>query len=193
MNYYITADLAISETEKADFSVFIVAGVDESKRIHIKHVIRERLDGRDIVDTFINLQRRYDPVAIGVEDMQVSKSIGPFLREEMFKQNTFINLYMLKHGGKDKPTRSKSMQARMRAHGVYFDKDADWYPILEEELLSFPRGRKDDQADAFAYIGLMLDVLIEAPSRQEAQEEEYLHELEESGLGDQGRSNTTGY
>ena len=85
------------------------------------------------------------------------------------------------------------MQARMRAHGVRFDKDADWYPILEDELLTFPRGRKDDQADAFAYLGLMLDVLIEAPSKQEALEEEYLLELEESGLGDQGRNSMTGY
>lgn len=193
MNHYVTADLAISETEKADYSVFIVAGVDQDKRIHIKNVIRERLDGRDIVNTFLALQRQYDPVAIGVEDMQVSKSIGPFLREEMFRTNTFLNLYMLKHGGKDKPTRSKSMQARMRAHGVRFDKDADWYPIFEDELLTFPRGRKDDQADAFAYLGLMLDVLIEAPSKQEAMEEDYLLELEESGMSLDGRNDYTGY
>lgn len=193
LNYFITADLAIAENEKADYSVFIVAGVDQDKRIHIKDVIRDRLDGRDIVETFLALQRQYDPVAIGVEDMQVSKSIGPFLREEMFRQNTFVNLYLLKHGGKDKPTRSKSMQARMRAHGVKFDKDADWYPVLEDELLTFPRGRKDDQADAFAYLGLMLDVLIEAPSKQEALEEEYLHELEEAGLADVGRNSYTGY
>jgi predicted phage terminase large subunit-like protein len=193
LNYYITVDLAIAETEKADYSVFIVAGVDEQKRIHIKHVIRERLDGRDLVETFMSLQREYDPIAIGVEDMQVSKTIGPFLREEMFKQNTFINLYMLKHNGKDKPSRSKSMQARMRAHGVRFDMQADWYPILEDELLTFPRGRKDDQADAFAYLGLMLDILMEAPTRQEQEEDDYLNDLEESGLNMDGRSEITGY
>lgn len=193
LNYYITADLAISESEKADYSVFIVAGIDESKRIHLKHVIRERLDGRDIVETFLRLQRIYDPVAIGVEDMQVSKSIGPFLNEEMHKQNTYITLYKLKHQGKDKPTRSKSMQARMRAHGVRFDKEADWYPGFEDELLTFPRGRKDDQADAFAYLGLMLDILLEAPSRQEAQEADYLEELESSGLNYDGRSELCGY
>lgn len=193
MNYYITADLAISESEKADYSVFVVAGVNESKKIVIRDVIRERLDGRDIVETFLTLQRTYNPVAVGVEDMQVSKSIGPFLREEMFKQNTFINLYMLKHGGKDKPTRSKSMQARMRAHGVLFDKDADWYDNFEDELLTFPRGKRDDQCDAFAYLGLMLDILIEAPSQQEALEEEYLEELAESGIDSDGRNNYTGY
>lgn len=193
MHNYITVDLAIAETEKADYSVFVVAGVDQNKTIHVKNVIRERLDGREIVDTFLALQRQYDPVAVGVEDMQVSKSIGPFLREEMFRTNTFINLYMLKHGGKDKPQRSKSMQARMRAHGVRFDKDADWYPNFEDELLTFPRGRKDDQADAFAYLGLMLDVLIEAPTKAEALDDEYYEELENSGMSFSGRSEYTGY
>lgn len=193
LNYYVTADLAIAETEKADYSVFIVAGVDESKTIHVKHVIRERLDGRDLVETFLRLQRTYDPIAIGVEDMQVSKSIGPFLREEMFKQNTFINLHLLKHGGKDKPTRSKSMQARMRAHGVKFDKDADWYANFEDELLTFPRGKKDDQADAFAYLGLMLDILIEAPTHAEQEEENYLDDLALADDAVDGRNTYTGY
>lgn len=193
LNFYITADLAISEEEKADYSVFVVGGIDENKRIHIKNVIRERMDGREIVDTFIALQRLYDPVAVGVEDMQISKSIGPFLREEMVRQNCYISLYSLKHGGKDKVTRARSIQARMRAHGVKFDKGADWYPLFENELLQFPRGKNDDQVDAFAYLGLMLDLLIEAPTQEEEEEEEYQKELETSGLHEQGRNLTTGY
>lgn len=193
LNYYITADLAISETESADFSVFVVGGVDEDKKIHIKHIIRERMDGREIVDTFLTLQRLYDPVAVGVEDMQVSKSIGPFLREEMIRQNCFLSLYLLKHGGKDKLTRARSIQARMRAHGVKFDTGAEWYPSFENEMLQFPRGKHDDQVDAFAYLGLMLHDLIEAPSQAEMDDDEYEREREESGLNRQGRSLITGY
>jgi len=193
LNYYITADLAISETEKADFSVFVIAGVDEDKIIHTKNVIRERMDGKEIVDTFLALQKLYDPVAIGVEDMQISKAIGPFLREEMIKQNVFITLMPLKHGGKDKTTRARSVQARLRAHGMKFDKEGDWYPIFENECLAFPRGKHDDQVDAFAYLGLMLDQLIEAPTKEEFEEEEYFDELQNSDLNNQGRDSYTGY
>lgn len=193
LNYYITADLAISESEKADFSVFLVAGIDENKRIHIKNVIRERLDGREIVDTFISLQKIYDPVAMGVEDMQISKSIGPFLREEMVRQNCFITLHALKHNGKDKPFRARTIQARMRAGGVKFDKQADWFPRFEDELLTFPRGKTDDQVDAFAYLGMMLDVLIEAPTAKEAADLEYENEMANSELSEMGRSSLTGY
>ena len=193
LNYYITADLAISQKDRADYSAFIVGGVDENKRLHIKNIIRERLDGKEIVDTLLMLQRLYDPQVIGIEDMQVSKSIGPFLREEMVAQNTYINVLALKHGGQDKLTRGRSIQARMRAKGVKFDKEADWFPSFEEECLQFPRGKHDDMVDAFSYLGLMLDKIIEAPTRQEQYEDERLLEMEESGLLDAGQNQTTGY
>jgi predicted phage terminase large subunit-like protein len=191
LKYYITVDLAISEAERADYSVFLVAGVDEYKRIHVKNVIRERLDARDIVDTIIELQRVYDPEAIGIEDMQVSKSIGPFLREEMLRTNVWPNLVQLKHGGKDKIARARSIQARMRAGAVKFEKGADWYQDFEDELTRFPRDTHDDQVDAFAYLGMMLNMLIEAPTREELDEEEYEYELEQSGFD--GRNSVTGY
>lgn len=191
--YYITADLAISEEETADYSVFIVAGVDENKVLHVVDVIRERMDGREIVDTFLALQRTYEPAAFGVEDMQVSKSIGPFLREEMIKQNTFCPLVLLKHGGKDKVTRARSIQARMRAHGVKFAKEEDWFFNFEQECLTFPRGKNDDQVDAFAYLGLMLQMLVEAPTHAEQEEDEYNSELQRSNFNNQGRSKYTGY
>lgn len=193
LNYYITADLAISESEKADYSVFIVAGVDENKVIHIKDVIRERIDGRDIVETLLALERVYEPEAIGIEEMQVSKAIGPFLREEMIRSNTYPTLVPLKPGGKDKVTRGRSIQARMRAHGVKFDKDAEWYGTFENECLTFPRGKHDDQVDAYAYLGLMLDKLIEAPTKEEMDEDEYRDELAEHADGSSGRNRYTGY
>jgi predicted phage terminase large subunit-like protein len=193
VRYYITADLAISDKETADYSVFIVGAVDEDKRIQIRNVIRERMDGREIVDCILALQKLYQPEAIGIEEMQVSKAIGPFLREEMIKHNNFITLYPLKHGGKDKITRARSIQARMRAQGCKFDKSADWYQIFEDELMRFPRDKHDDQVDAFSYLGLMLDVLIEAPTSKELEEEAYQEEYELSGLADEGRNMTTGY
>jgi len=193
LHYYIAADLAISKEETADYSVFIIVGVDENKMLHVKYVIQERLDGREIVDTIIQLQRLYEPELFGIEEMQVSKSIGPFLREEMVRTGVYVNLGVLKHGGKDKIARAKSIQGRMRAHAVKFDKSGDWYPSFEDELCKFPRGRNDDQVDAFAYIGMMLDSLIEAPTQQEVEEEEYEYELQSGGFSESGRSEYTGY
>jgi predicted phage terminase large subunit-like protein len=193
LRYYLTADLAISESDKADYSVFVVAGIDENRVVYIKDVIRERIDGKEIVDLILSLQRVYDFQQVGIEEMQVSKAIKPFLYEEMVRTNTYPSLVPLKHGGKDKVMRSRSIQARMRAHGVRFNKDAEWYPIFENECLTFPRGKHDDQVDAFAYLGMMLDKLIEAPTQEEMDEDAYRDELYESGDAYSGRNATTGY
>lgn len=193
LNYYIAADLAISKDETADYSVFVVAGMDENRIIHVKNVIRDRLDGREIVDMILSLNDIYKPDIFGIEEMQVSKSIGPFLREEMLRTGKYVNLMALKHGGKDKISRARSIQGRMRAGGIKFDKGGEWYPSFEDELCKFPRGTKDDQVDAFAYIGIMLDSLIEAPTREEQEDEEYYDGLLASGNGDSGRNAWTGY
>lgn len=193
LNYYITADLAISEAQKADYSVFIIAGVDENKLLHIKNVIKDRLDGREIVDTLLSLQRIYNPEAIGIEQMQVSQAIGPFLREEMVATGTFATIIPLKHMGKDKTSRARSIQARMRAKGVIFDKEADWYPNFENECLTFPRGKHDDQVDAFAYLGMMLDKLVEAPTQEEIEDDRWNDEFESDESYATGRSAVCGY
>lgn len=193
LHYYITVDLAITEHEKADYSVFLIAGMDENRILHVVDVVRERIDAREIVETLMFLQQRYKPQAIGIEDTQVSKSIGPFLNEEMVAKNVFLNLVKLKHGGKDKIARARSIQARMRARGVKFDDRAEWFQTFQDECLQFPRGKHDDQVDAFAYLGLMLLELIEAPTENERKTEEYYEELEKSYGDADGRSATTGY
>jgi predicted phage terminase large subunit-like protein len=167
--------------------------VDVHKEIQVRNVIRERLDGREIVDLLISLQRAYNPEIIGIEEMQVSKSIGPFLREEMHKTGVYINIYPLKHGNKDKLSRTRSIQARMRTHSVTFDKDGEWYQTFEDELTRFPRDAHDDQVDAFAYLGLLLDKLVEAPTKEEYDEEVYLDERRNRESNDDGRNAITGY
>jgi predicted phage terminase large subunit-like protein len=193
LNYYISADLAISKEDYADFSVFVIAGVDENRLLHVKNVIRERLDGRELVDMILGLNETYKPEAFGIEEMQVSKSIGPFLREEMIRTGNYIPLIPLKHNGQDKISRAKSIQARLRAKSIKFDKGAEWYSTFEDELCKFPRGTKDDQVDAFAYMGRMLDSLIEAPTDKEVEDEDYYEQLHASRAGGNGRSITTGY
>lgn len=193
MNYYITCDLAISGKQKSDYSVFLVAGVDEDRHIYVRNVIRLRLDGREIVDTLLALQRTYNPESIGIEEGQIEKAIGPFLREEMHKQDVFINTYPLKHMSQDKETRSRAIQARVRAHGVRFDKRGDWYQTFEDECRRFPRDKHDDQVDAFSYLGIMLNKLNEAPTQKEADNEEYEMEKVGSDWHEQGRNLVTGY
>ena len=60
----------------------------------------------------------------------------------------------------------------MRAGGVKFDKSADWYQTLEDELMRFPRDKHDDQVDSMAYLGLMIDKMHEAERQMRLDEAE---------------------
>ena len=126
-----------------------------------------------------------------MEEGQISKAIGPFLNRLMMETNTFINLSPMKTGGKDKLVRARSIQARMRAGGVKFEKTGEWYQGLEDECMTFPRAKHDDQVDALSYLGLMVDKMIHADTEEEIEEEEW---MEEHGKdADDGRSAVTGY
>ena len=190
--YYISGDLAISEKDRADYSAFVVGALDDSGILYIVQVIRERMNALEIVETIFALEQTYKPEVFTLEEGQISKAIGPFLYEEMPKRGIFPNLMGIKPSA-DKLTRAKSIQARMRSKSVRFEKNSDWYQTFEDECLRFPRDKHDDQVDAFAYLGLILNRMVEAPTKQDIEDKLYYDEYDKSGLFDLGRSETTGY
>lgn len=191
-NYYIGMDLAVSTKERRDFSVFVVGGVDENGLLHIVNVIRDRLDSKESVDMLFSLQRKYKPVAFFVEKGIIEKSLGPFIKSEMSSRNLYPNIETFATV-KDKLSRARSINARMRSDGVKFDKSRDWFPSFEHEVLTFPRDRHDDQVDALSWLGLGLDKLIEAPTEHEMEMREWEEEMEEAIEWDSGRSPICGY
>ena len=192
VHYYITADLAISEDERADYSAFVVGALDEDRTLQIRNVIRERMDGREIVDTILALQHRYQPLGFGIERGQIDKAIRPFLMEEAIRLERIPSLVTLSPST-DKESRAKPIQARMRARTVRFDKDADWYQDLEDECVRFPRDKHDDQVDALAYQGHLLMKMASAPTLTDMVEEEREEEIRKAGLSFEGRNPWTGY
>jgi len=192
LRYYIAADLAVSEADRADYTVFVVGGLDENGILHIVHCIRERMNALEIVQTILALEQTYHPEVFALEEGQISKAIGPFLYEEMPRRGIFPNLIGVKPST-DKMQRATAIQARLRAKSVRFDKDTDWYQGFEDECVRFPRDKHDDRVDAFAYLGLILNRMVEAPTPAEQEEEDYANELRTSGFFDIGRSPVTGY
>jgi hypothetical protein len=110
----------------------------------------------------------------------------------MFASGDFLNLNPMVPT-KDKESRARSIQGRLRSGGVRFNKRAEWYPNLEQEMLTFPRSVHDDQVDAMAWLGLTLNKMAAAPSLEELEEEEYEELKTSSGFYDEGRSRITGY
>jgi predicted phage terminase large subunit-like protein len=109
-----------------------VGGLDEKGYLWIFDVIRERMDAQEIVEMILKLETKWRPQTISMEKGQIEKAIGPFLRQRMLDMGIFPNITPIAPST-DKLTRARSIQARMRAGGVKFDKTGDWYYDFEDE------------------------------------------------------------
>lgn len=190
--YYIGVDLAVTLDQKADWTVFVVAGIDEDGYINVVEVIRDRLESPDIVETILMLNKRYDPQYFFFEKGSITNSILPALIVRMQEDNNYCS-YETFARVVDKLQFSQAIKVRMRSRRVRFNKEADWFPDFEDELIGFPRKGHDDQVDGIAILGHGLHKLSTAPTSQEKEEEAYAEEMEASGNFEAGRNEESGY
>jgi predicted phage terminase large subunit-like protein len=192
LTYYITMDLAVTTKTVSDYSVFMVSGVDSDGYVHVRHLIKDRLDSLEIVEVLGELVKQYDPVMVVTEKGTIVNSIMPAILKWM-EENDFYFRFELLASSVDKLQRSQAIRLRARAGRVKIDKSAPWWSDFEEELMQFPRSSHDDQVDAFSLIGQALNKFSEAPTEREVAEEEYEEEKRASNLYEQGREALTGY
>lgn len=195
LEYYAAADFAISEKERADYTVIIVGGMSPEGKLHIVDLKRGRWDSEAIISELIATQRMYQPNIFTFETEKIDKAIYPFLEREMHRTGQYLNINKMTPMKTSKTARARSIQGMHKAGAIRYDKDASWFPGFYSELTmvseSGPRGRHDDMFDAFAYLGLTVNQFWEAMSDAEIEEEQYEEAFEE--YTSMGRSNVTGY
>ena len=189
VNYYVGCDLAVSTADRSDYSVFVIAAVDDKGILNIVEVRKARMDSMEIIEEFFVINTIYRPEWFAMERGTIEKSIGPVLRAEMITRNNYLH-FELSTANKDKTTRARGIQARIRAGGIKFDKTAGWYSDLEDEFVRFPKARHDDTVDALSWLGITFDKVITATTIEEDDEEEYLQMTKNTN---NGRSLICGY
>jgi predicted phage terminase large subunit-like protein len=191
-NFYIGVDFAISKADRANQTAMVVGGMDPQNFLHIVDCRTGRWDSLEIIDEMFRLQKEYKPELWILEQGMLEKSLGPVINFEMVRRGVFLNILTVAPT-KEKQTRAQGIRARMRAHGVKFDKEAEWYPAYEMEMLQFPRSGKDDRVDATAWLGLYLDDLQGSLTVKELAELEWEEEVAETSEREGGRNEITGY
>lgn len=189
---YLSVDGAFSTKERRDWCVFTLGSLDETGLLYIRHVIRDRLDTKEVVDTIARLQERYKFTTCLIGKGSYEKGIGPFLVDEIRRRKKFLHMELIPEVI-DKRLRAQSIRGRMRAGGVKFYKKADWYATFEQELLEFDRGKHDDQVDTMSLFGLYLDQLMSAPDAKEIRDIEQEEEFGPFNDLYTGQSESTGY
>jgi predicted phage terminase large subunit-like protein len=160
MDIYASGDLAISKKEQADFSVFLVVGVDEQENIYVLEEYRGRGWGTtEIIDTMVEIHRKWKPRRFGLESGHISLTMEDSINARIRKDKLFdLHLEPLKPGKADKELRARAIQGLMSQGKVFWPQGALWVDEFLNELLRFPNGVKDDRVDAAAWIGKMLSL-----------------------------------
>lgn len=158
MDIYAAGDLAISKKEHADYTVFMVAGVDEHDNIYILEEYRgQGWDADKIIDVMFEIHDKWKPRRFGLEKGHISMTMDAPLRRRIKETKRYsLIIEELAPGKSDKELRARAIQGLMSHGKVFWPEGALWVDDHLNELLRFPSGVKDDRVDADAWIGRML-------------------------------------
>jgi predicted phage terminase large subunit-like protein len=166
LTLYAAWDFAITKSDRSDYTVGLLVGVDRAENIWVLDIVRRRMDSMEIVEAMLDMWEEYDIKLMGAEEGHIKHAIGPFLEARVEERRLYdFGVEPLKPGRRDKEMRARSIQGRMAQGRVRFPRDADWTPQVVSELLAFPFGQHDDVVDAFGWIGLMLQEMDHIPDR----------------------------
>jgi len=187
-------DFAISKNQKANRTSLTFAGRTVHNYLHFFHQMKDRWATDEIIDKMIEMEKHIHPEVWFVEDGVIWKAIEPILIAEMREKNCFLNIVPLP-SVKDKATRGRSWQKRMKTLTCKFDKQAEWYPEYEHECLRFTGYSDailDDQFDSSAILSRGFDSLP-MMTEEDFMTEEELEARRDDPPGHAGRNATTGY
>lgn len=187
-------DFAISKADKANRTSITVGGKCTRNLISVVDQRKGRWDSLEIMDEMIAVQQRWGIDVWFVENGQIWKAISPMLYREMQRRDVWLNIFAL-NPVKDKAVRGRPYQAKHRAGGMRFDKEADWYPSYEAENLRFTGtgdATQDDQFDSTALMVKGFDQLADI-DEEDFQSEEEAEMIAQDPRNYEGRNAVTGY
>ena len=191
----VGVDLAISTADFANRTSFTVGGKDLDNLLHVVDERVGRWGAYEIIEEFFSVFIGWKSPVFFVEGGTIWKAIEPVLMADMQKRDKWLNIIVM-NPVKDKAARGRSLQARMKARSMRFDKRASWYEGYEDELLHFTGNSEallDDQFDSTATLSRGFETYVVESGDERTDEEE--HWLAEGLMirNTDGRSQVTGY
>ena len=136
-------DTANKPSELADYSVCTTFGV-KNKHFYLLNVLRKKFGYPELKRAVVDQSRLFRPSVILIED----KASGTQLIQELREEGVYTVTCCKPEG--DKIMRLNAQTGAMEGGFVHLPREAHWLADYLHELVTFPRGRYDDQVDSTA-------------------------------------------
>lgn len=194
--YAVGVDFAISKESHANRTSLTVGGKDLENLIHVVDERVGRWDAFEIVEEMFSVFDAWHPSHFFVEGGAIWKALEPLINAEMSRRDKWLPIEIITPI-RDKASRGRPFQARMKARSMRFDKKASWYPGYEDELLHFTgysEALLDDQFDSTALLVRGLEPYrVESGDERTDDEMDWLTQSVALMRDTAGRSDVTGY
>lgn len=151
VNTLITTDLALSEKEGADYTVFMVSGMDNDSNLYVLEYERFRSsDPYYQIDMLFFMAEKWLCNTISMEQVAFQKTFKRMLELEQKRRNKFFLIHEISRQNIRKIFRIKSLKGPIKAGKLYWKNKH--YEIEEElgQVTTTSLGRHDDVVDALA-------------------------------------------
>ena len=163
MQIYGASDYAVTHAG-GDYTVHLVAGVDEHDDMYILDMWRDQTDTDIWIEELLNLMAKWKPILWAEEAGQIKKAIGPFIHKRQLERRVWSGRRQFS-STQDKPTRARAFHGRFSMGKVFFPESAPWWGTVMDEMLKFPSGTNDDIVDTLSLLGNLLDVMSTGTSK----------------------------
>ena len=178
-NFYITTDFAVSEKQKADFSVISVWAYNNvGDWLYVDGVCKKQLMDKSIDDLF-RLSQMYRPQAVGIEVSGQQAAFIQWIQGQMLDRNIYFPL--ASEGNDTKPgirpntnkmVRFTTVQPWFKAHKIFFPierkTEATMVEAMEELSLAAVGGFRSKHDDFVDTISMLSSLTPWKPTEEAA-------------------------
>lgn len=155
MLYYGASDYAVTDGS-GDYTEHGIFGVDHEGNIYIVDWWRGQTASDVWVEKKLDLCAKWKPMVWFGEAGVIRRSIEPYLIRRMRDRSVFVRIEWLSPIS-DKPTRARSIQARVAQKMVRFKAGDAVQNGVRAQMLQFPAGVHDDSVDVLSILGRGLE------------------------------------
>lgn len=166
----MAADLAISEARTADETAIVVCGMDKDWKLYVLDYLKGNWRPSEVINRMFEMRGRWKPNVVGMETNGFQKTLKLACEDEMRKRREYFAIEEIKTGPeRSKAERIKTLEPFYRNGNVFH---ASWMKgkDMEEQLQTFPKGKRDDIIDATS---MCLPLLHPGSGAQETQEDDW--------------------